>query len=80
MPSALIAGFRANSGIQSTLSDTFYGINSGKEGQDRSPPRHKAQSNKPVHIGGIKGGTQLFTITEEAGGEDPRDAPYSQDS
>jgi len=32
-----------------------------------------------VHHGGVKGGTQLFTISEEAG-EEGRDATHSQDS
>lgn len=81
MPSALIAGFRASAGVQGTLSESFYGINHRKEGPDRSPPRGlSAQGNRPVHQGGVKGGTQLFTISEEAGGEEPRDATHSQDS
>jgi hypothetical protein len=28
---------------------------------------NKSPNNKPVHQGGVKGGTQLFTISEEAG-------------
>jgi len=65
MPSALIAGYR-NNNVQATLSDTFYGVkNQGKSPTRTNPPKN----NKPVHQGGVKGGTQLFTISEEAGEE-----------
>jgi hypothetical protein len=81
MPSALIAGVRAPGGIQGTLSDSFYGLNSGQEGGDRSPARGPpGPGNRPVHHGGVKGGTQLFTISEEAAGEEAGAAPHSQDS
>ena len=43
------------------------------------------QGNRPVHYGGIKGGTQLFTINEEGGeeghqNESPNKNQFSQDS
>lgn len=81
MPSALIAGFRANAPAQGTLSDSFYGINGNNHGAEKSPKRSQAATgNRPVHRGGVKGGTQLFTISEEAEGQDAKDAQLSQDS
>ena len=76
MPSALIAGFRRAAPIQGTLSASFYGINN-KNQHNAAPERHQesgrdrtAQGDQSGHPGGVKGGTQLFTIGEEADEDD----------
>jgi len=84
MPSALIAGFRRAAPIPGSLAASFYGINNRNQ-QNAAPDRHQesgrgpnAQSGQPNRPGGVQGGTQLFTIGEEA---DEDDAGHgSQDS
>jgi hypothetical protein len=84
MPSALIAGFRRAAPAQGTLSASFYGINNKNQpngapephqGAVKGPNAQGSELNRPR---GINGGTQLFTIGEEAD-EDDADQ-LSQDS